>query len=276
MPAAISAFFSYCNSKNLSENTIIYYGYRLKSFKKYLEKNFPSIIPSEMTSPIIRNYIAYESKQNSPSTANHSIITLRAFFNYLVKDELLERSPMSGVEKVRNKKAVILILLDCGLRASEACDLMLKNVSWDGQTMLVHGKGDKERIVPFGQTTRSALTQYCVRRGDLEAEQLFVSCYGEPIDRRFLGEMIKERCKEAGIDGIRCSPHTLRHTFAVQYLRNGGDAFSLQKLLGHSDLTMTRRYVELSETDVLEKHRAYSPADKLQMDNEKVGRKRLR
>lgn len=107
MSSAINAFLSYCRSKNLSDNTIVYYGYRLDSFTKYLQRTVPDIIPTEMTSPIIRGFIAYESRHNSPSTANHSIIALRAFFNYLVKDEFIGRSPMSNVEKVRQKKAII-------------------------------------------------------------------------------------------------------------------------------------------------------------------------
>ena len=74
---------------------------------------------------------------------------------------------------------------------------------------------------------------------------------------------MKLRCEEAKATGVRCSPHTFRHTFAVTYLRAGGDVFSLQKLLGHADLAMTRKYAELSQTDVHEKHRMFSPGDRL-------------
>ena len=75
---------------------------------------------------------------------------------------------------------------------------------------------------------------------------------------------------------MRCSPHTLRHSFAVSYLRNGGDVFSLQKMLGHSSLDMTRKYAELSQTDVIDKHRMFSPADRLESAKKSGKRKRLR
>ena len=85
-----------------------------------------------------------------------------------------------------------------------------------------------------------------------------------------------QRCEAAKIKGIRCSPHTLRHSMAVTYLRNGGDVFSLQKMLGHASLEMTRKYAELSQTDVQDKHRMYSPADRLQSAKQTTGRTRIR
>ncbi|MCE5197978.1 MAG: tyrosine-type recombinase/integrase [Armatimonadota bacterium] len=304
MSAAIEAFLSYCQSKNLSNNTIIYYRYRLESFRRYIDKNAPGTTPLNLNAPLIRGFIADESKRSSPSTANHSVISLKAFFNYLIKDGFLDRSPMAGVEKLKQRKAIIqtfsleqieallatceksfagirdraivLLLLDCGLRASELCDIKLDDVNWTEQTILICGKGDKERLISYGQTARSALSQYLARRGELNVRNLFVSCYAEPINRYRLLEMIKERCSAANISGLRCSPHTLRHTFAVHYLRNGGDVFSLQKILGHSDLAMTRRYVELSEMDVREKHRAYSPADRIRVASSSARRERLR
>ena len=96
-----------------------------------------------------------------------------------------------------------------------------------------------------------------------------------PMNRQRVHTALFDCGKKAGVTGLRISPHTFRHTFAVMYLRNGGDVFSLQKLLGHSDLTMTRRYAELSETDVIEKHRQFSPADAFGMTKQN-GRKRLK
>jgi integrase/recombinase XerD len=304
MPAAIEAFLSYCRAKNLSENTIIYYRYRLGSFKQYLDQNAPGVGPVHVNAPLIRGFISEEARRSSAATANHSVIALKAFFNYLVKDGFLERSPLAGVEKLKQRKsiiqtfsleqvetilatcektfagvrdrAIILLLLDCGLRASELCDIGLDDVNWTEQTILIRGKGDKERMVSYGQATRSALSQYLARRGELSTKDLFVSCYAEPINRHRLLAMMKERCAAAKISGPRCSPHTLRHAFAVHYLRNGGDVFSLQKILGHSDLAMTRRYVELSETDVREKHRMFSPADRLLPGDQRCGRKRMK
>ena len=219
-------------------------------------------------------------------------------------DGLLDQNPIDRVDKPRRRRAVIstfspeevesilatcrndfvgvrdraiiLTLLDCGLRASELCGLRLEDIDWREQTLLVVGKGDKERIVPFGSAVRRVLGEYIGRRGDLPCRELFVSVYGEPINRHRLRAIVRRRCEAAGIKGVRCSPHTFRHTFAVMFLRAGADAFTLQKLLGHSDLAMTRRYCELSRTDVLEKHRLFSPADRLRPVGPTSGRKRLK
>lgn len=303
MEAAVQSFLGYCESKNLSDNTINYYCYRLQAFQHYMDSNAPGLAPKDVTRYMIREFLIQERKQNSPSTANHSLITVRAFFNYLVREEFLTEAPTVGVEKARSKKriietfaieqiesilttckkdftgvrdkALILTLFDCGLRVSELCGLDLGDISWNDQTMIVLGKGDKERCVPFGQATRQALIEYSIRRGDLDTSRFFVTCYGCPLDRFRAREIIIDRCKEAGIAGVRCSPHTFRHTFAVSYLRSGGDVFSLQRLLGHSDLAMTRRYCEMSQTDIVEKHKQFSPADRLRPIKVVKGRKRI-
>jgi len=258
--AAIECFLTYCQAKNLSPNTVQYYAYRLGSFRRYVEEHASSSATSEITRQVIRDFVTAEIENCSPSTANHSVTTLRAFFGFLVREGYLVESPMVGVEKVRQKrtlintfateqieailascgkdfvgvrdKAVILMLFDTGLRVSELCGLTLADVSWTDQQLLVLGKGNVERRVGFGQAARQALAQYTARRGELETDAVFVTCCGEPLNRHRAAEIVKKRCKMAGIAGLRCSPHTLRHTFAVTYLRDGGDLFSLQKILG--------------------------------------------
>lgn len=159
-------------------------------------------------------------------------------------------------------RVIILTLIDCDLRVSELCGLRLEDIDWREQTLLIVVKGDKERLVPVGNTVRRALGEYIGRRGDLPCHELFVSVCGEPINRHRMRAIIRRRCEAIWIKEVRCSPHTFRHTFAAMFLRAGADAFTLQKLLGRSDLAMTRRYCELSQTDVLEKHRLFSPADR--------------
>jgi len=92
---------------------------------------------------------------------------------------------------------------------------------------------------------------------------VFINCFGEPLDRRGIRKRVQARGEQAGITGVRLSPHTLRHTFAINYLRNGGGVFDLQKILGHETLEMSRRYAELADGDVIAKHRIASPADAL-------------
>ena len=302
--AAIEGFLNCCRSKNLSGNTLIYYRNRLNAFSRYLEETCPGAGPKDVNPLIVRDFLTTETDNHSASTASHSFIALRTFFGFLVNDGFLLENPLSKVDKPRQRRAVIdtfsmqqveavlatcgkdytgvrdralvLVMMDCGLRVSELCGLRLDDLNWTEQTMLVVGKGNRERVVPFGSVTRQALLDYAARRGELDSKSLFVSVYGEALDRHRVHRIVKGRCEKAGITGLRCSPHTFRHSCAVTYLRNGGDPFSLQKLLGHSDLTMTRRYAELSQTDVQEKHRLYSPADRLQPAKNGQGRTRLR
>jgi site-specific recombinase XerD len=304
---AIEAFHARCRARNLSPRTLDFYRERLGCFTRHLQGKGLELAPEQVTADVIRDFLSAERERTSAATANHSYAALRALFRFLVREEWLTASPVEKVEKVRvprkvvetftpahieamlatcnarsfngiRLRAVILTLLDCGLRVSELCGLMLEDVSWDEGTLRVMGKGSKERVVPFGEATRQALMAYVSKRGSVPGQRaLFVTCYGDPTNRHEAHRLLSECGKRAGVSGVRCSPHTFRHTFAVMYLRNGGDAFTLQKLLGHSDLAMTRRYCELSQADAVAKHRACSPGDRFLGTVQKAGgRKRLR
>lgn len=303
LTAAIDGFLVYCRSKNLSPHTLTYYRTRLAAFRDFLSSTEASSAPKDISRQTVRDFVRSELESRSASTANHSLAVLKAFFRFLIDDGFLVSSPTDGVKKMKQKrsvvqaftpeqveaiigclaksfsgirdKAIALTLFDCGLRASELCGLSLDDVHWSEQTLKVLGKGDRERVVSFGRVTHQALAQYVARRGPLDTDRLFVTVYGGSLDRYGVYRIVKAACRRAEICGVRCSPHTLRHSFAVSYLRSGGDVFSLQKLLGHSDLAMTRRYCETSQTDALEKHRAHSPADRLTPPKPQGGRKRI-
>jgi integrase/recombinase XerD len=305
MESAIAAFLSYSQSKNLSPRTIQYYREQLQSFTRFLSTKYADIPPAEITPHIIRELVCYEKDRTSPSTANHCLAVTSRFLGYLHSEGFIESNSARSVDKQKVRKpvietfspeqvermldqcrkdfygvrdrAILLLLLDTGLRASELCGITMNDVNWTEQTILVTGKGDKERVVPFGQGVRQALNTYLSYRQDAESEALFVGHYGEPLDRFRLRDIVVRRCERAGIKGIRPSPHTLRHTAAVFYLRAGGDTFTLQRLLGHSSQEMTKRYCEsLSAADVQKKHKEYSPVDNMNLRKPVSGRKRLR
>jgi integrase/recombinase XerD len=116
----------------------------------------------------------------------------------------------------------------------------------------------------MGQAVTQALRRYQRMLEDLRPEDpFFVSRYGGRISRKSVHELVARYGKAAGIEGVRCSPHTLRHTGAVRFILAGGDVFTLQKLLGHTTLYMVRRHVELASVDVQTQHERYSPADSL-------------
>jgi site-specific recombinase XerD len=155
------------------------------------------------------------------------------------------------------------------MRVSELCHLKLNDVWLEEGMLKVLGKGNKERLIPMGKQVQRCLWHYISRfrpeplvaSGNL----LFLAQDGKPLTKDRAEKIMARYGKKAGLKGVRCSPHTLRHTAAVKFLRNGGDVFSLQRMLGHASLEMTRRYCELADTDVKQAHMTASPVDNLDL-----------
>lgn len=164
----------------------------------------------------------------------------------------------------RRDRAIVLMLLDTGLRASELIALRWGDLDIAERTARVRGKGGKWRSVSWSGDTARAIVAYAKDRGRDDADPLFLSesgnTPGEALTRGGLGKIILRLGREAGIErAVRCSPHTLRHTFAVMFLRAGGNVFSLKAILGHESLEMTNRYVALAQADLSAQHRQFSP-----------------
>lgn len=166
-------------------------------------------------------------------------------------------------------RALILVLLDSGMRVGELCALRIEDTQRTGGQLSVLGKGGKRRKVYLGTKAQRSVQEYLARcrPGADPGEPLFTSLggnrRGEGITSSGVQRVIRECGQTAGLTGVRCSPHTLRHTFAVSFLRGGGNLFELQQLMGHADLTVLRRYVALAEDDLARAHREASPADRL-------------
>lgn len=164
-------------------------------------------------------------------------------------------------------QAIILVLLDSGLRASELCSLKIGEVDIKrGKLEIKHGieggaKGGKGRIVFLGKVTRQAVYRSLTEREDMEDPDapLFTVSRTRPFKPATLRHSIKSIAERAGVK--KAYPHKFRHTFAITYLRSGGDVFTLQALLGHSSLDMVRHYAQIAQIDVEQAHRKASPAD---------------
>ena len=158
--------------------------------------------------------------------------------------------------------AILLLLLDAGLRVSELCALELRHYDRkSGRLLIEHGKGDKQRVVYIGQSAKRSLWRYLSSRPDiLPTSPLIASSRGGPLDRMGVRRMIVRVGDRSGITGA--TPHRFRHTFAINFLRNGGNMAALQDLLGHSTLELVRRYARLAEVDLAEAQRVASPADR--------------
>lgn len=235
-----------------------------------------------------------QEKHLSGHTINCYARSLRIFYSWLVSEEIITTNPFNGVKvppppvkviptftgsqiqqllKAVNKKtatgyrdfAIILTFLDTGIRLSELCSMTIENLHLEDGFGTVRGKGNKERTFPFGKQLQRVLWSYIERYRPEPANPKCTFFYrdGKPFKGRMVETMMKRYGQKAQLTGVRCSPHTLRHTAAISFLRNGGDLFSLQRILGHSSLEMTRRYCAVTDIDVKRMHATASPVDNL-------------
>jgi len=299
----IKIFILHCEGKNLSPKTVSWYSYILRSFLEYCQRQGISSVSREAiesylsylrTKPVINNMTG---KQDRPSLSNASLRGhyrgLKVFFSFCQREELLAKNPMDSlatprkesriiasltVEQVQKLLAcirtntflgmrnhlIIALLLDTGMRVNELIGIKTADINWREGTIKVYGKGRKEREVPVSSFLKRLLWKYLSRRPQMfENEYLFVNGDGERITEGAIRTFLKRYAKKAGINGVRVSPHTFRHTFARLWIINGGDPFSLQKILGHTTMDMVRNYVNLISGDVIEKHRQFSPLERL-------------
>jgi len=233
----------------------------------------------------------------SYSTVHHYYATLRVFFNWCVGEGLLTQSPVAKI-KVRNpkpkviqpyssdemakmlavceydyqhnarflgsrNKAIVLMLLDTGVRVSEIGNINLEDIDTERGWVKVRGKGAKERVVRIGATAQKALWRYLVYRRNTERGQLWLTEEETPLRPNGI-QMVIKRLKQRGGVTSRGNCHRFRHTFALNFLRADRNPFNLQYLLGHSDLRMVRHYTAtLGMEDALKAHEKASPADSL-------------
>jgi len=168
--------------------------------------------------------------------------------------------PGTRQTKLRDQ-AIMLALLDTGLRVSELCALKMSDYERkQGRLSVRHGKGDKPRVVYLGQSAQRGLWRYLTERGAVPAgAPLFATREGKRMNKDSVRLMITRAGARCGVAGA--GPHRFRHTFAVNFLRNGGHILALQDLLGHSSLEMVRRYARLAEVDLAKAQKLASPAD---------------
>lgn len=233
----------------------------------------------------------------SGHTVNGYLRALRAFWSWSQREGFIHRDPFSRIKIPKAPKkvmptftqeqlrrliaaidtstasgyrdyAAILMLMDTGMRCSELTGLRVKDVNLEARLLKVWGKGAKERMVPFGKKVQSAVWRYLTssRPEPLTPryDHVFLTQGGRPLSKDRLEAIVEHYGKKAGIEGVRVSPHTCRHSFAVMFLRNGGDVFSLQRIMGHSTLDVLRIYVNMAQADIQEAHRRHSPVDNLE------------
>lgn len=293
-----------CKTEGKSPKTISGYEMALRNFNWYCkEQDFPEVQKlTAVHVRHFLWYLASEShrwnstspaanRQASSTTVNDYFRALRTFFNWLEREELIIENPFKNLKppKIENKviqalspteierlfkvcygksaldvrnKAILSMFLDTGLRMSELANLTIDDVDMDNDSLLIkHGKGGKQRVVRIGTKAQKALWKYVTLYRGENNNRLFQTRSGEPLSTLGLKILIKRLGDKAN---VKVHPHKLRHTFAISFLRAGGDVFSLQYLMGHSTLSMTQRYLQsLNANDAANAHKKFSPLDNL-------------
>jgi site-specific recombinase XerD len=256
----------------------------LRLLADHLSAPLDSVRPATLTEILGRPY-------RSQSTRANYDRALRGLFNWLHGVGELERNPFDGRKTARDSfrlrevlsaeeiialfrvcdadkrfryrhRALLHLFLDCGLRASEVARLTMSDVDWTAATLRVTGKTGHAGV-PLTRRAHAALRLYTTRERRTTSPYVFVYG-GQPLNQNALSHLIARLARRAGISRP-VGTHLLRHTFATHFLRNGGDAFTLQRLMRHSSMNMTMRYVNFVSHDLNARSEQHSPLKGLQI-----------
>ena len=283
METEVNAFITYLhNVKKMSLNTELSYRRDLNKVVAYMERQ-GIINPSDITATNLNSYILYLEKNNfSAATISRNIACIKTFYHYLYKEgkvkedvsdslkapkvekkipeimtteevvRLLEQ-PKGNTPKDIRDKAMLELLYATGIRVSELISLKKSDVNLQMSYIICHD-ASKERVIPFGHKAKEALKKYLdearnTMLEDKDLDILFVNCSGQPMSRQGFWKLIKYYAKKAGIEAD-ITPHTLRHSFAAHLVENGADLRSVQEMLGHSDISTTQVYANMSHSRI--------------------------
>ena len=265
--------------KNLSLQSLSSYRSDVKEFLKFTENRY------DVSSEVIQDYIEYlNSKNSKQSSIMRKVSSLRQFFLFLLDEKVISKNPMLDIKlKTKNKplprvlsedeinlllsyfesksnhklEVMLHILYGAGLRVSELVSLTKDSIIFDEETkryiLLVRGKGNKERIVPLNQFAIEAIRNYLLDQDPkFKSNQFLFPSHSKEghMTRQGFAKLLKEIAIEVGISPQKISPHVIRHAFATHLLSHGADLLSIQKLLGHKDISTTQIYTHISNEKI--------------------------
>lgn len=279
--------------EGLAPRSILDYQTNTRYFKEYLEQEQRTALVRFIDIDVFRGYIFYmhQEKEFKPCTINIRLRTLKAYLKWLFREGYIDEDiatriklvkepldtivPLSDNEvkkllKMPNKETyaglrdftIMVVMLDCGIRVGELVNLKVENIDLKVRCINVPSEIAKARTfrqMPISSKTVKLLKDIIAIVED--TEYLFPSAYGNKLDTNQVINSFSKYGKSANIK-TKCTPHVFRHTFALNFIKGGGDVFALQRILGHSTLDMTRRYIQLSNTDLMKKHKEVSPLSK--------------
>lgn len=284
-----------CECRHLSKGTLRNYRAQILFLFEYLETRGIHEI-EEVKSQHIRDFIRKKQDEGcKPNYLNDLLKAHKTLFNYLEEEGYIEKNVAAKVKNVRKpkviietfseleirrmlsyysgsdylsvrNKTIIALLFDTGVRCNEMIMMTIEDIKSD-YIVVRHGKGNKERIVPKSAYLGKQLMRYIRTREGyfaecaLKHENLFLSNRGKPLTGEVIGKILKEAAREVGVSPtIRVSPHTCRHTFAQMQLKNGLDVYSLSRVMGHVNISITQRYLQgIRDRDIVDSSKRTSP-----------------
>jgi len=293
-------WFDDCRTRRLSQDTLDLRETILRLLCEFLDAKGLTVCGPDEARKFMLHLATSGRRQGNNPLASSTIKTYRdhlvIFFKFLLMHRIVTVSPMASTiapavrkskitpftaEQIKSMidaakhgyfpkrdRAIILLFLDTGMREAELAGLKWGDLDLISRRCSVVGKGNKPRDVYFSATTYRAITEY--RRDETSANEdsetpLFYSDRGRKtgtgISESGLLQLVHRLGDRAGVTGVRCSPHTFRHTFALNFLRSGGDVFALKDALGHEDIKMTMVYVKMASSDHRRQHLAHSPVE---------------
>ena len=290
--SALRTFLLDLEAAGRARGTIRFYHTKLRRFVKSLE-DAGITKPEAITPDHIRQYIATLRETSSPGGVHAHWRAIRAFIRFLVREGELDHNPLDRIRAPSNDepildpvdehavrallatcdrsdiglrdRAIILMLLDTGLRASELLALNVGDVDPGSGTVYVRkSKSHHARVVFLGRKARRALRAYLRTRGNMRPDDPLIIAYhrdGERLRMRYDGlrDMLRRRSERAGIPTV--TPHMFRRAFALNMLRAGADVVTISRLMGHGSLPVLLRYLKQQEEDLRGTHRRASPVE---------------
>lgn len=267
---AIDEFITYLKAKERSRETQRGYAIVLQNFKTYLEKELNGqVYVDEITLTHIEAYLAYRKDQgDQPITRNKSQSVFRSFFNFLIRRELVERDVTLNLEPIQYQQKeriyltqeemeiliptiehaivryAVITMANTGIRVSELCNLTLDDVDLKNRVLKVrHGKGNKDRSIPINDKLLEELIIYLKdHRPLLQTKRFFATSKTGTLSRQTINHELAVTTTKLGWNK-HVTAHILRHSFASSLVRNNAPLPAVQKLMGHSDLRVTSRYI---------------------------------